>query len=87
MNCKPGDLALIVCAYNDPQHLGKIITCLKWWPDEWGGCWSTSPALHGAAGQEIGWHDDDLRPIRDPGEDAQDEMLRPLPAPSEPIAA
>lgn len=76
MNCKPGDLAQIVRALYDPEHVGKIVTCRQWAPDAWGGAWATDPVLRrSSSGAKLVWHDDDLRPIRDPGDDAIDEMV------------
>lgn len=96
MNCKPGDLAVIrrgaaaghyvtvVEATSDPEPVPTTIRD-GWWV----------VILHGPAinaerelmrqGDEAVAHDNNLRPIRDPGEDAKDEMLRPLPA--EPVPA
>jgi hypothetical protein len=80
MRCKVGDLAVIVNADNkaDLPHVGKIIRCVRWQSDEWGGGWFTDPMLKVVAGPRKGglmiWHDDDLRPIRD--QDGEDETLR-----------
>lgn len=85
MRCKPGDLAVIVRADNDPECIGRIVTvlALRFAMGEPG--WQVDPPhfWHNGAGQrfEVMWHDDDLRPIRDPGEDAQDETLQWLPVP------
>ena len=87
MNCKPGDLAVIVRADNkvDRPHIGKIVECIYWLPDEFGGMWRTEPRLKvlrgPCKGREIGWHDGDLRPIRD--NDGEDEMLRIVGKPQE----
>lgn len=84
MNCKPGDLAQVfrVTAKEIEWALGRIVRCVRLellngrlgWilehpleepdPGIWAWCWIA---------------DDCLRPIRDPGDDARDEMLRPLP--------
>jgi len=80
MRCKVGDIAFIVRADNDPQHLHKIVTCIHWENDRWGGAWNTYPRLKDSEGRIIGWHDDDLQPIRDqPG---ADETLQWAPVPA-----
>jgi hypothetical protein len=81
MNCKPGDLAILVKAgvERDEPYLGQIFTCLR---------------IHTEASARVGmpvWtvteldgfgvKDRSLRPIRDPGEDATDETLQWLPVP------
>lgn len=85
MNCKPGDLAVIFrCCY--PRNVGKLVQVIdshRCSTGEWRikalGELDTNYGDTVRAGQ-ICWADDcDLKPIRDPGEDAKDEMLRPLP--------
>lgn len=74
MNCKPGDLAVVVRARFDPSHLGKIVSVVEW-DDEAGG-WKVDPPIMTAG---IPWRavaDHALRPIRDPGDDAVDEMIQ-----------
>ena len=88
MNCKQGDLAIIVESAAD--NAGKIVRCVK----AAGVCsmfdrhgtrrteaaWEVDPPLPGWAGDVHNKvFDAQLRPIRDPGDDAKDEMLRPLP--------
>lgn len=82
MNCKPGDLAIIVrsCA----GHEGKIVRIVRWvgkvrgWVGD--DRWETDTQLRGErGGLTRSMRDSALRPIRDPGDDAKDEMLRPLP--------
>lgn len=72
MNCKQGDLAIIVRARNCPESLGAIVRCVRFCPHP----------LDGSPGWEIEppfktfrcARDSALRPLRDrPGED---EMLR-----------
>ncbi len=76
MNCKPGELAVVISAPNDPEYLGAIIVCVSWMDGEHGGGWKTYPILRCKKyGFGLLWHDDDLRPIRDPGDDAVDEFL------------
>lgn len=75
MNCKPGDLAVIVRAISEWQHVGKIVRVLRLVELEGENCWRTEPELRTADGRYwIGWRDRNLRPIRD--SDGEDEMLR-----------
>lgn len=77
MNCKPGDFAVVVNLTNDDlrPYLGRIVE-VESLVDEW--CWKTHPELE--PGRAV--YDGALRPFRDPGEDAVDETLQRLPAPS-----
>lgn len=90
MNCKPGDLALCIRG----EHAGKTCEVisrgasyretatgrmLEGWlvsfpaPVQWG-------KPNGWDAPNEGWYPDEwMTPIRDPGDDARDEMLRPLP--------
>jgi hypothetical protein len=74
MNCKQGDLAIVVAAPNDPHYLGKIVRCVNLRFFEDCVCWETDPPMvwtdsHGVT-RPLPWDDRDLRPIRDlPGED------------------
>lgn len=76
MNCKPGDLAMIVAASRecDRPHVGKIVVI-----DELvdGECWATDPELpsldEGCGDMIVVWYDWELRPLR--GGDGQDETL------------
>lgn len=85
MNCKQGDLAIIVRSYQGNE--GRIVRCLRFVPDfrwEKGGepTWQIDVALntvHSDARYFVA--DCQLRPIRDPGDDAKDETLNWLPAP------
>lgn len=76
MNCKPGDLAVVVRAKQDPAWIGRILTIVEW-SDLVGG-WVTRPMPEGY--QAVA--DYCLRPIRDPGDDAVDETLLRQPAPT-----
>lgn len=83
MNCKQGDLAVVVRSYNG-QH-GAIVECVQLFehplfPGE--PCWEVRPPLLLGA-----WcHDDQLRPLRD--NDGEDEILRLVGKPvGEPQAA
>lgn len=73
MNVEPGDLAVFVRTARDPRWLGRICRVIEWFDIVQG--WITDPMPEGF----IAVYDHSLRPIRDPGDDAKDEMLRPLP--------
>jgi len=76
MNCKQGDLAVIVCK-KETQHLGKIVRCMSIWR---GNHWICEPDLTGLDGAPLAWIDSVLRPIRD--SDGQDETLTWQPVPT-----
>lgn len=93
MNCKPGDLAVIVRSH-DRRNVGKLVRVLRTYPRAEASWWiSSDSVLHGIysdwpVGAEVGMFDSHLRPIRDPGADAQDETLQWLPVPTtEEVAA
>lgn len=83
LNCKPGDLAIIVVpkGISGSEHAGKIVrvTTLRL-ADSWN-YEPSLPRLDG--GFYLGIVDEYLRPIRDPGDDAVDEtlLLKPVPFP------
>lgn len=90
MNCKPGDLAIIVRAYC-PENVGLLVlVCPEWASTKYGHTWLTRSArptptvwsndmIRGST-STLGYVPDAwLRPIRDPGEDATDETLAWLP--------
>lgn len=88
MNCKPGDLAIII--RSEAGNEGKIVRCVKLSTTArirrrdnsivTDGVWELDRELIGWRGRKSRFiHDSCIRPIRDPGEDARDEMLRPLP--------
>ncbi len=86
MNCKPGDLAVVVKSM--AGHEGKILRVLKLvqTPKNYmqlpGGYWMVDRQLPGISGDMTPVFPDAwLRPIRDPGDDAVDETLLRLPAP------
>lgn len=86
MNCKPGDLA-VICRITDPENtwmLGKIVQCMRLEVMRGRAGWHLADGIsHAATVWEWQWVADDcLRPIRDPGDDAQDETLSWLPVPS-----
>ena len=95
MNCRPGDLAVIV---RNSRWLGWIVEVVsaapqvpfvapdgtKFGADRGSNDWLIkAPRPFGKNPLTVSCYatvpDSALRPIRDPGEDAQDEMLRPLP--------
>lgn len=83
MNCKKGDLAVVQWTRAAPEHHGKIVRCV-WSHDGW---WEVSPELPMAGRPGVVWsmvHDSVLRPIRNHGDDAQDETLawKPVPLPA-----
>ena len=80
MNCKPGDLAIVVKTRGRPDAIGRIVRVVRpAQPGRLGPAWVIDPplVLKRGSGDEV--YDCALRPIRDPGDDAKDEMLRPLP--------
>ena len=85
MNCKPGDLAVIVRSH-DERNIGRLVKVLRPYERRVDPSWwiSSESVLHGVfsdwpPGAEVGMYDTHMRPIRDPGDDAKDELLRPLP--------
>lgn len=101
MNCRPGDLAIIV----HPSMYGTLVQILYAEPD---GNYTLPDGFPGRNVDGPGWvfeflgaprsvpvgrrsrtaryaacNDRWLRPIRDHGDDAQDEVLRPLPTEAE----
>lgn len=76
MNCKPGDLAMVVGGWF-PQLHGRIITVYNVVrSNELGPCWSYSGNLS-IKGYVIEYVEDCcLKAIRDPGDDAVDEMVQ-----------
>lgn len=99
MNCKKGDLAIIVKSWAGNE--GKIVRCLHLdavrsryenvapggfcYPPE--PIWIIDRQIYGWDGSMSDYiADSQLRPIRDPGDDAVDEMLLlRIPSPSEPV--
>lgn len=88
MNCKPGDLAVIV----NGENAGRLVTVLAVSQYHGAGFWYVE--IHGrpGTGTWIGTKtrgidnfghisDSRLRPIRDPGEEAEDETLQWIPSP------
>lgn len=88
LNCKPGDLAVIVQGFTTTRNIGKLVTVLG--PAYQPGCWIVKcdhplkTVVGGADGirseSTVGPIEDyRLRPIRDPGDHAADESLAWLP--------
>lgn len=75
MNCKQGDLAMVVRSW--ARNEGKIVTCIRLTPyqehdlRDFGYVWQVDAMLRDADGNESRFiHDDQLRPLRnDPGQD------------------
>jgi hypothetical protein len=95
MNCKPGDLAVIV-AGRPRRNVGRIVRCVEVVVGETCSCggavWiidgDTVPvgSLAGLFSELLGIKpmvgDCCLKPIRDPGDDAVDEVLQRVGAPA-----
>lgn len=88
MNCNPGDLARLVGMSDG--NTDRFVCVDRLYaetrardPGVWWYCTALAEmCVDGTvvrAGAEIIAHDSHLRPIRDPGEDAQDLLLAPLP--------
>lgn len=79
MNCKAGDLAVVIKG-KDPQQIGKIVRCMRSTVDRFTGDpgWIVEPTL----GKWRGVKDANLRPLHDSGDDAQDETLSWVPVPT-----
>lgn len=85
MNCKTGDLAVIV----NGKNIGRFCTVLDcgllandWWVRLIGGPGPVDRGGRNAMDVEANIDDSRLRPIRDPGDDARDETLSWLDVPS-----
>lgn len=96
MNCKPGDLAVLV-RVEKPQlepNIGKLVTVLRaydatrWWVrNEQPMLASHAPGVYHQVpvGNWVIASDPSLRPIRPQADDAQDETLSWLPVPTTPV--
>lgn len=67
MNCKQGEMAVIVSCRMRPEIVGTPVVCIAMYQGPEGVCWTVSPPI----GNWRGIHDKCLRPIR-PG-DLEDE--------------
>jgi hypothetical protein len=87
MNCKQGDLAIVVSFATHPEHNGKIVRCVRYKPYQSIDAWVIDPPLESRFPHSSDWAADRaLRPIRDPGDDARDETLDWLPVPTKELA-
>lgn len=95
MNCQKGDLAIIV--RSEAGNAGKIVRCLE---SSLQTFWSIDGSIKTDVAWLVdrdlaGWNgkvdrlirDSQLRPIRDPGDDAVDETLLRLPSPRQEVTA
>lgn len=85
MNCKPGDLAIVVCCEVD-DYVGRIIRVHHVLPiiEEFAPFWYFTGADSMEWEFSNGISDACLKPLRDPGDDAVDESkawLPPVPLP------
>lgn len=69
MNCKPGDLALILRGkHAGILHMVGSVVCLdRHCLEIWGYWHTTPPTVSTADGTEIVWFDGDLKPLRPSG--------------------
>lgn len=87
MNCKPGDLAIVTHSNLAPHAVGRITRCvvMKPCPLRQVPAWRVEPAVAETVWIDGILHhgdwvlDECLRPIRDPGDEAQDESKSWLP--------
>ena len=77
MNCKPGDLAVIVGASIAREHVGKVVRCVRYVEFD-GPAWEIDPRLPNMRTGNEYWcvADHRLRPIRPDG--ITDEEVRDL---------
>ena len=71
LNCKPGDMAILVSSSTAPQHIGKIVKCTSLFDISGKAFWVIEQALENPSGIDY-WAiaDDRLKPIRpDEGDD------------------
>lgn len=79
LRCKPGDLAVVIAALGSKtSNIGKIVRVVRRHSAQLDWEWVIE-----FDGREYVGADRWLRPIRDPGEDATDEMLRIVGKPQE----
>lgn len=88
LRCKAGDLAIYVGGVSAPLDVGKIVQCVRFVGNkrsvtgEFVLCLEIDPPLVNGSGALSICADKALRPIRDPGEDATDEMVAILGKPA-----
>jgi hypothetical protein len=73
MNCKQGDLAIVVYAKRYPQFLGRVVRIGKAC-EVFEKCWDTEPPTFSSPDAEHSFCDEHLKRIND--QDGEDEMLR-----------
>lgn len=90
LRCRPGDLAMVVNDIEEPKNNGALVQVIERAdrsfydiPVDWE-CRAVSAikfcgSVHPPGTDGFGYRDRELRPLRDPGDDAVDEILRPLP--------
>lgn len=84
MNCKQGDLAIVIAAPAMPEHIGKIVRCLEWveWvTGEW--VWEIDLKLPGVL--HVVARDEHLHPLR--GDSQTDATPRAANVPEEGVTA
>lgn len=81
MNCKPGDLAVVIKGSYCPQFIGHIVKVTTLEPVPWKGhWWRTDPEKrHGPF--LVLFADDTLRPIRPPGLEDETPTDQPIKEP------
>lgn len=80
MNCKPGDLAVVVRCTN-PAWVGHVLRVVRLYPIAGTPHWVCEPDtyVHPVSGRLMAWADCQLRPLRD--SDGADETLTWAPKP------
>lgn len=79
MNCKKGDLAIVVKSWNNNE--GKIVRCVRFVGKvefQYTGvesAWEVDPPLFNEDGKNVPTADSQLRPLKAPGAGETDEML------------
>lgn len=73
-NCKAGELAMIIDAVSQRQHIGKIVRVVRW-ADYLRDAWITDPPLFFENGRlgEIEWYDAHLKPL--PGGEGDESFV------------
>ncbi len=81
LNCKVGDLAMIVRADNDPGCVGRIVRVVALRIAMGDLAWQVDPPVywHDDTGRafEVMWDDRDLRPLRGGGQEDANDVGRP----------
>ena len=79
LRCKPGDLAIVVAGADlDPPYMGAIVRVARL-SSHWVDAWELEPpCIDSVDGFEVHVPDHHLKPIRDHGDDATDEMVQLL---------